>query len=164
LLGIRGASVEVDLSTAPAFAAALRGEIDGADSRIVFIDCSAITFMDSSAFQALIYAHRYATEHGHRLVVGNLRPNCNLAIRLCDWNNELTIEPALDSAAAHRGASVSSLSERRSKTKAAAPVDANEAEAPRTRSQPARRAAAVTDTPAAPVLRVAPAMSRTGTT
>jgi anti-anti-sigma factor len=90
--GICEAKIEVDLSTAPAFAAALRAEIDSADSRDVFIDCSAITFMDSSAFHALVYAHRYAIEHDHWLVIGNLYPNCARVLRMCDCHHELTIE------------------------------------------------------------------------
>jgi anti-anti-sigma factor len=92
MLGFCEANVEVDLFNAPAFAAALRGEIDWAYRRAVFIDCSAITFMDSSAFHALIYAHRYAADLGHLLVLRNLRPNCARVIRLCDRDNELTIE------------------------------------------------------------------------
>ena len=107
---ICGASVEVDLSTTAAFAAALRTEIDWAYRRAVFIDCSAITFMDSSAFHALVYAHRYAADRGHRLVLRNLRPNCARLIRLCDSDNELTIGAASDSTAASPVASVSPVS------------------------------------------------------
>jgi anti-anti-sigma factor len=90
--GICEAKIEVDLATAPAFAAALRAEIDSADSRAVFIDCSAITFVDNSAFHALVYAHRYAIGHDHSLVIRNLYPNCARVLRLCDWHHELTIE------------------------------------------------------------------------
>jgi len=89
--GTCGVSVEIDLSTAPAFAAAIGAQIDGAARPTVRIDCTSVTFMDSSAFHALIYATRYATGHGHRLVVSNLRPNCARLIRLCDWDHELTI-------------------------------------------------------------------------
>ena len=111
--GVCGASVEVDLFTTAAFAAALKTEIDWAYRRAVFIDCSAITFMDSSAFHALVYAHRYAADRGHRLVLRNLRPNCARLIRLCDSNNELTIGAASDSTAAPPLASVSSASKHR---------------------------------------------------
>ena len=111
--GICGTSVEVDLFTTAAFAAALRTEIDWAYRRAVFIDCSAITFMDSSAFHALVYAHRYAADHGHRLVLRNLRPNCARVIRLCDSDNELTIGAASDSTLASPVAFVSSDSKHR---------------------------------------------------
>jgi anti-anti-sigma factor len=97
MLGIREASIEVDLFTAPAFAAAIRAEIDWADNRAVFIDCSSIVFMDSGAVHALIYAHRYAIDHSHLLVIRNLRPNCARVIRMCDPDNELTIEAEQDS-------------------------------------------------------------------
>jgi len=83
---------KIDLFTAPAFAAAIRAEIDWADNRAVFIDCSAITFMDSSAFHALVYAHRYAIDHGHLLTIRNLRWNCARTIRRYDAHNELRIE------------------------------------------------------------------------
>ena len=111
--GVCGASVEVDLFTTAAFAAALKTEIDWAYRRAVFIDCSAITFMDSSAFHALVYAHRYAADRGHRLVLRNLRPNCARLIRLCDSNNELTIGAESDSTAASPVASASSASKHR---------------------------------------------------
>jgi anti-anti-sigma regulatory factor len=90
--GICEAKIEVDVSTAPAFAAALRAEIDTADSRDVFIDCSAITSVDRSAFHALVYAHRYAIGHDHALIIRNLYPNCAQVLRLCDRHHELTIE------------------------------------------------------------------------
>jgi anti-anti-sigma regulatory factor len=99
MLGICEASVEVDLFTAPAFAAAMRAEIDWADNRAVFIDCSAITSLDRSAVHALVYANRYAIDHGHLLVIRNLRPNCARVIHLCDSDNELTIEAEWDSSA-----------------------------------------------------------------
>lgn len=67
---------EMNLFTAAAFAAAIRAEIDWAHDRAVFIDCSAIASMDHSAFHALVYAHRYAIDHGHQLVIRNLQWNC----------------------------------------------------------------------------------------
>ena len=82
---------EIDLSTAAAFAAAMRTEIDWAHGRTVFIDCSAITFMDSSAVHALVYAHRYAIEQDHLLIIGNLQPSCARVVKLCNDNNELRI-------------------------------------------------------------------------
>jgi anti-anti-sigma factor len=100
------ANVEVDVYTAPAFAAALRTEIDWAYRRSVFIDCSAITFMDSSAVQALLSAHRYAADLGHLLVIRNLRPNCVRTVRLCDANHELTIGAEWQSTGASPVASV----------------------------------------------------------
>ena len=92
MLGSYEATGEIDLFSAPAFEAILRSQVDQAHNRAVFIDCSAISFMDSSAFHALVRAHRYAIDQDRRLVVGNLTPNCARTLRLCDWNNELTID------------------------------------------------------------------------
>jgi anti-anti-sigma factor len=92
MVGICEASREIDLCTSPAFAALMLTQIDWADNRAVFVDCSDITFMDSSAFHVLVDAHRYAIEHGHLLIIRNLSPNCAWAIRLCDWSHELTID------------------------------------------------------------------------
>lgn len=85
---------EIDLATAPAFLAAMCAMIDWADNRAVVIDCSAITFMDSSAFHALMKAHWYANEQDHLLVLHGLRPNCARLIRICDAKNVLTIAEA----------------------------------------------------------------------
>jgi anti-anti-sigma factor len=82
---------EIDLATAPAFLAAMCEMIDRAGARAVAIDCSAITFMDSSAFHALVDAYYYARERDHRLVIRGLRPNCEKVVRLCDVAGLLTI-------------------------------------------------------------------------
>lgn len=85
------ALTEIDMATAPAFLAEMREAIDWADNRAVVIDCSAITFMDSNAFHALIEAHDYAIEHDHVLVIRGLAKNCLRVVRICDPGNELTI-------------------------------------------------------------------------
>jgi anti-anti-sigma factor len=87
------AFVEIDMATASAFLAAMCEMIDWADNRAVIIDCSAITFMDSSAFHALMDAHAYAIDHDHALVIRGLAKNCARVARLCDDGNVLTIEP-----------------------------------------------------------------------
>ena len=83
---------KINLLTAPAFAAAMRAEIDWAEDKAVFIDCAAITSMDRSAVHALIYGHRYAIDHGHLLIIRNLHWNCARSIRRGDLHNELRIE------------------------------------------------------------------------
>ena len=90
--GICGTTIEVDLHAAPAFAAAMCAEVDWADGPVVFIDCSSITSMDTSAVHALVYAHRYALDHGHLLVARNLQWNCVRTTQRCDRYNELRIE------------------------------------------------------------------------
>jgi len=87
------ALTEIDVASAPAFLVAMREAIDWADNRAVVIDCSAITFMDSSAFHALQDAHDYAIAHDHLLVLHGLAENCRRLLRICDQNGVLTIEP-----------------------------------------------------------------------
>ena len=85
------ALTEIDMATAPAFLAAMCEMIEWADNRAVVIDCSAITFMDSSAFHALAQAHLYAIAHDHRLIISGLAPQCERVIGICDNRNGLTI-------------------------------------------------------------------------
>jgi anti-anti-sigma factor len=82
---------EIDLATAPAFLAAIRDMIDCAPNRSVVVDCSAITFMDSSAYHALVAAHRYASTRDHLLVIRGLAPNCERVIGICDDRRVLAI-------------------------------------------------------------------------
>ena len=70
----------------------MREAIDWADNRAVVIDCSAITFMDSSAFRALVDAHEYAIAQNHVLVLRGLAENCLQLMRIWDPRNEITID------------------------------------------------------------------------
>jgi anti-anti-sigma factor len=72
----------------------LRNTIDGSDEALVSVDCSDVTFMDSSGFHVLVDATSYAARRGHTLVIRNLSPSCRRLIRLCDWDNELCLENA----------------------------------------------------------------------
>ena len=83
---------EIDLATASAFGAAMCHAIDDADAHTVFVDCSAVTFMDSSAFHAFIAAHRYARSRSQQLRIRELKPDCARVLNLCDWDHELMIE------------------------------------------------------------------------
>ena len=87
------ALTEIDIATAPAFLAAMCEMIDWADNRRAVIDCSAITFMGSDAFHALIAAHDYAIARDHVLVIRGLAPHCLRVLRICDPGNELAIGP-----------------------------------------------------------------------
>jgi anti-anti-sigma factor len=89
------ALTEIDVATAPAFLAAMCEMVDWAGTRAVVIDCSAITFMDSSACHALRAAHDYAIEHDHVVVIRGLAENCQRVLRICDPRCELTIEPSI---------------------------------------------------------------------
>jgi anti-anti-sigma factor len=72
----------------------LRNTIDASDEALVSVDCSDVTFMDSSGFHVLVGATSYATRRGHTLVIRNLPPSCRRLIYLCDWDNELCLENA----------------------------------------------------------------------
>ena len=102
----REALREIDLATAPAFLAAIREMIDWADDRAVVIDCSGITFMDSSAYHALLDAHDYAIQHEHLLVIRSLAEHCARVIRICDKTNTLTIDRSSDSHRVRRRSSL----------------------------------------------------------
>ena len=85
---------EIDLATAPAFTVAICEMIDWAENRTVVIDCSAITFMDSSGYHALMEAHDYAVSQDHSLVLYGLAENCARMLRICDPDNVLTVAPS----------------------------------------------------------------------
>jgi anti-anti-sigma factor len=83
---------EIDLSTAPAFLESMCDAIDSATDRTVFIDCSAITFMDSSAIHALLDARDHARKQDRVLVIRSLAENCARVVRICDQRHAFTIE------------------------------------------------------------------------
>jgi anti-anti-sigma factor len=85
------ATGEIDLATAPALTADLRDTVDASDEVLVSVDCSDVTFMDSSGFHALVDATDYAARQGHTLVIRDLSPSCRRLIRICDVDHELRI-------------------------------------------------------------------------
>ena len=86
--------VELDVATAAGFIASTRAAIDGAGDPSFFLDCGAITFMDSAAFYAIRDVTRYARAAGHPLIVGNLLPMPGWVLSFCDWDRELSIAAA----------------------------------------------------------------------
>lgn len=94
MLGLCTATGEIDLATAQAFRAILRDTIDHSDVEPVVVDCTGLTFMDSQGFHALVNASEYAVRHDHTLVIRNMSRACSRVIQICDWNNELHLEPA----------------------------------------------------------------------
>jgi anti-anti-sigma factor len=82
---------EIDHASAPAFLAAMCEMIDWADNRAVVVDCSSITFLDSSGFHAFMDAHEYAIERDHLLVIYGLAENCARVVRICDPDHVLTM-------------------------------------------------------------------------
>jgi anti-anti-sigma factor len=94
MLGFCTAAGEIDLATAPTLSANLRGTIDHSDVEPVVVDCIDLTFIDSQGFHALANATAYAAQRHHTLVIRHMSPACTRVMRLCDWDNELDLEPA----------------------------------------------------------------------
>jgi len=80
------------LATVPALTVELRETIDASEEALVSVDCSDVTFMDSSGFHALVDATDYAARHGHTLVIRDASPSCRRLMRLCDLDHRLRIE------------------------------------------------------------------------
>jgi anti-anti-sigma factor len=64
-LNVRG---DLDMSTAPALAAALTKA--GSDDAVITLDLSGVTFIDSSALVVLVSSGRELAERGARLRIG----------------------------------------------------------------------------------------------
>jgi anti-anti-sigma factor len=94
MLGYCKVTGEVDLATAQTLSADLHDIIDHSDVELVVVDCTDLTFIDSSGFYALVEANAYAVGHDHTLVIRHMSPRCARLIYLCDWGNELHLEPA----------------------------------------------------------------------
>jgi anti-anti-sigma factor len=83
---------EIDLATAPAFLESMCDAIESATDRTVFVDCSDITFMDSSAVHAFFDARDHALRHDRVLVIRGLAENCARVVCICDPRKQITIE------------------------------------------------------------------------
>ena len=86
------ASGEVDRATAAVFQDRLYDAIDNSADEVVIVDCSAVTFMDSTGYHALVNATEYAFRHGHTLVVRNMSSSCARLLRICDSDHELHLQ------------------------------------------------------------------------
>jgi len=85
------AAGEIDLATVQEFSSAMRDTIDRGTGTI-FVDCSAVTFMDSTAFHALVAAQKYARGRALQLTIRELQPGCARLLDLCDWDHVLAIQ------------------------------------------------------------------------
>ncbi len=86
------ATGEIDMATASAFKARLHHAIVTSQTVRVVVDCSELTFMDSTGFHVLVDETRYAARRHHMLVIRNMSPACARVLAVCDWDNELHIE------------------------------------------------------------------------
>jgi anti-anti-sigma factor len=83
---------EIDATNAHAFSADLHDAIDTSEEALVAVDCSRVTFIDSSGYEVLVDATNYAVRRGHTLVVRNLSPSCAMLLQICDLDHELHLE------------------------------------------------------------------------
>ena len=65
---------EVDMSTSPAFTAAITDVLRARRGQRLSVDLGGIRFLDSSGIRALLHCQRQAREHGGDLVVVDLQP------------------------------------------------------------------------------------------
>jgi len=96
MLGTCTALGDIDMSTSSAFKADLLAAIDTADESFVTVDCSGVTFMGSAGYRVLVEATAYAAHRGHTLVIRNMSRSCARLLRLCEQDDNLTIEYSRD--------------------------------------------------------------------
>jgi anti-anti-sigma factor len=92
MLGTFNAIGEIDLFTAPSFSAGIHDAIDGCDNALVAVDCSGVTFMDSSGYDVLVDATEYAERHGRTLVVRNASRPCARLFQIFAHEGELRFD------------------------------------------------------------------------
>lgn len=92
MLGTFNATGEIDLFTAPRFSAGIHDAIDRSDNALVAVDCSGVTFMDSSGYEVLVDATDYAARHGRTLVVRNASRPCRALFRVFEADGELRFD------------------------------------------------------------------------
>jgi len=90
--GLYRAAGEIDIATAGGFRDGLYEAVDGSRWARVVVDCSAVEFMDSSAFHALVAATEYAARRGRTLVIRGARELHEELLRICDFDGDLNIE------------------------------------------------------------------------
>jgi len=79
---------ELDLATVPVLVEAL-GQVP-AD---VVLDCSTLSFVDSSGLSAIVADHRRRTGSGHRLTLRGLSGSVRQTFEITGLHRELAVEP-----------------------------------------------------------------------
>ena len=94
MLGTCEATGDIDAVSGPAFGALLRNAIDAADTVLLSVDCSGVTFMDPAGYHVLVASTQYAARRGRTLVIRNASPPCARLLRLYGWDRELCVDPS----------------------------------------------------------------------
>jgi anti-sigma B factor antagonist len=87
---------EVDLSTAPAFEAAINGALDG-DPPVLVIELSDVSFLASVGLRVLVAAHEKASKSAQVAIVAN-GPATRRPIQLTGLDKIMALYPTLDDA------------------------------------------------------------------
>jgi anti-sigma B factor antagonist len=87
---------EIDLSTAPAFEAAIAGALDD-DPPILVIDVSEVSFMASVGLRILAATHEKIGKSAHIAIVANT-PATSRPLELTGLDKVLALYPTLDDA------------------------------------------------------------------
>lgn len=73
---------EIDVATAPDLDTRLRQEIDGTRGNLL-IDCTDLTFLDSTGIRVLVGIARSLEEQDRALVMVNVPAACRRSIEVC---------------------------------------------------------------------------------
>jgi anti-sigma B factor antagonist len=87
---------EIDLSTAPAFEAAIIGALDD-DPPVVVIELSEVSFMASVGLRILAAAHEKVSKSAQLAIVAN-NPATSRPIELTGLDKVMSLYPSLDAA------------------------------------------------------------------
>lgn len=87
---------EIDLSTAPAFAAAIAGALDD-DPPVLVIELSEVSFMASVGLRILAATHEKASKSAQVAIVAN-NPATNRPMQLTGLDKVMALYPTLDAA------------------------------------------------------------------
>ncbi len=66
---------DVDIARAPAIRSELQAIISGCDSHVL-VDCTQLSFIDSTGILVLLEAHRDLHAEGREMLVANVPPHC----------------------------------------------------------------------------------------
>ena len=87
---------EIDLSTAPAFEAAINGALDD-DPPVLVIELSDVSFMASVGLRVLVAAHDKVSKSAQLAIVAN-NPATSRPIQLTGLDKIMSLYPTLDDA------------------------------------------------------------------
>jgi anti-sigma B factor antagonist len=97
---------EIDLSTAPAFEAAITGALDD-DPPVLVIELSEVSFMASAGLRILAATHEKASKSARVAIVAN-SPATNRPMELTGLDKVMSMYPTLDDALSAVGTGSSS--------------------------------------------------------